>query len=306
VTSFGVAATDQDRRYLVGCFERLAGASFVISDSPWSSGRLKATWMLHSLYNYRYFILSSIRGELRARFARSKLGALWFILHPLAQALIFSIVLAEVLGMRLPGVESRTAYAVYLLAGMASWGLFAEILNRSTNIFIEQAPSLKKIAFPRLSLPIVVWGSALLNHVLLLGAIMLIFILVLGIYPGWAWLALPIGMVVISMLGFGLGVLLGVLNVFSRDVSQVMMVVVQLWFWVTPIVYPRSIVPEQFQSVIDLNPMTALVGIYQNALLFDQWPSIDKLVVPALLGAVAVVISFIVFRRASSDLVDAL
>jgi lipopolysaccharide transport system permease protein len=262
--------------------------------------------MLRSLYNYRYFILSSIRGELRARFARSKLGALWFILHPLAQALIFSIVLAEVLGTRLPGVESRTAYAVYLLAGMASWGLFAEILNRSTNIFVEQAPSLKKIAFPRLSLPIVVWGSALLNHVLLLGAIMLIFILVLDIYPGWAWLALPIGMVLISMLGFGLGVLLGVLNVFSRDVSQVMIVVVQLWFWVTPIVYPRSIVPEQFQSVIDLNPMTALVGIYQNALLFDQWPSVDKLIIPALVGMVAVVISFIVFRRASSDLVDAL
>jgi lipopolysaccharide transport system permease protein len=103
--------------------------------------------MLRSLYNYRYFILSSIKGELRARFARSKLGALWFILHPLAQALIFSIVLAEVLGTRLPGVESRTAYAVYLLAGMASWGLFVEILNRSINIFVEQASSLKKNSF---------------------------------------------------------------------------------------------------------------------------------------------------------------
>ena len=262
--------------------------------------------MLRSLYDYRFFILSSIKGDLRSRFARSKLGALWFILHPLAQALMFSVVLAEVLGTRLPGVESRTAYAVYVLAGMASWGFFAEILSRSTSIFVEQAPSLKKISFPRLSLPIIVWGGALLNHVLLLGAIMLIFVLVLGIYPSQAWFAIPIGMALISMLGFGLGVLLGVLNVFSRDISQVMIVVTQLWFWATPIVYPRSIVPERLQSVIDLNPMTTLVGIYQNALLFGRWPSADKLVVPGLVGAAAVVISFIVFRRASSDLVDAL
>ena len=262
--------------------------------------------MLRSLYNYRLFILSSIRAELRGRFARSRLGALWFILHPLAQALIFSIVLADVLGARLAGVDDPNAYPAYLLSGMAAWGLFSEILNRTINIFIEQAGSLKKIAFPRLALPVIIWGSALLTHTLLLSAVALILFVVLGIYPGDAWLAIVAGMLLISMLAFGLGVFLGVLNVFSRDVSQVMNVVIQLWFWVTPVVYPRSIVPDGFQRVIELNPMTSLVGIYQNALVFDRWPEPADLWKPVLIGLLAILLSFIVFRRASSDLVDAL
>src|SRR5690606_5276677 len=214
---------------------------------------------------YRHFILASIRGDLKGRFARSRLGAFWFILHPLAQSLIFSIVLAEVMRARLPNIDNEAAYPIYLLSGMAAWGLFSEILNRSINIFIEQAPAMKKIAFPRLCLPVIVWGSALINHILLLLAIAVIF-LFFGHYPGLAWLYLIPGMFIISLMAFGIGVFLGVLNVFVRDVAQFMSVFMQLWFWFTPIVYLKSIVPEKFQFLISLNPMTSLVGLYQDAL----------------------------------------
>ncbi|MCO6387508.1 ABC transporter permease [Aliihoeflea sp. 40Bstr573] len=262
--------------------------------------------MFKSLWTFRHFIMSSIRADMRNRFARSRLGAMWFILHPLAQALIFSIVLAEVLGARLEGVEIEAAYPIYLLSGLAAWTLFSEILTRSVGIFIEQASVLKKITFPRLSLPIIVWGSAMVNHLLLLAAILVIFAVMFGQYPNAAWLAIPLGMALISMLAFGLGVFLGVLNVFSRDVAQVMTVVVQLWFWITPIVYPRSIVPEGYQAIIDLNPMVPLVTIYQDAMLYGAWPDPRALIVPATIGVVAVALSFVVFRRASADLVDAL
>lgn len=262
--------------------------------------------MLTNLWTFRHFILSSIRADMRNRFARSRLGALWFILHPLAQALIFSIVLAEVLGARLQGVENKAAYPIYLLSGLAAWTLFSEILTRSVGIFVEQAGALKKITFPRLSLPIIVWGSALVNHFLLLAAIFVIFAVMFGQYPNAAWLAIPIGVALISLLAFGLGVFLGVLNVFSRDVAQVMTVVIQLWFWMTPIVYPRSIVPEGYQGIVDLNPMVPLVMIYQDAMLFGTWPDPSALVVPASIGVIAVILSFVLFRRASSDLVDAL
>lgn len=111
--------------------------------------------MLISVWRYRHFILASIKGELRGRFARSRLGAIWFILHPLAQALIFSIVLAEVMRAKMPNMTSPAAYPIYLLSGMAAWGLFSEILTRSMNVFIEQAPTLKKISFPRLWLALI-------------------------------------------------------------------------------------------------------------------------------------------------------
>lgn len=261
--------------------------------------------MLRSLWQYRYFMLSSIRGELKGRFARSYLGGFWFILHPLAQSLIFSIVLAEVMQARIPNMESSAAYPIYLLSGIAAWGLFAEILNRSMTIFIEQSSALKKIAFPRLCLPVIVWGGAIINHLLLLSAIAVIFVF-FGHFPGRAWIYLPIGIALISALAFGLGVFLGILNVFARDVGQVMTVIMQLWFWLTPIVYVKNVVPKSVHAYIDLNPMTGLVAIYQDALLLNQAPDFGNLIPSVIVAAVAVTASFILFRRASPELVDAL
>lgn len=261
--------------------------------------------MLRSLWQYRYFVLSSISGELKGRFARSYLGGFWFILHPLAQSLIFSIVLAEVMQARIPNMDNSAAYPIYLLSGMAAWGLFAEILNRSMTIFIEQAPALKKIAFPRLCLPVIVWGGAIINHLLLLGAIAVIFVF-FGHFPGIAWIYIPIGIALISALAFGLGVFLGILNVFARDVGQVMMVIMQLWFWLTPIVYVKNVVPKSVHPYIDLNPMTGLVALYQDALLLNRAPDFGNLIPSVSVAAVAVAASFILFRRASPELVDAL
>ncbi|MBZ9604724.1 ABC transporter permease [Phyllobacterium chamaecytisi] len=261
--------------------------------------------MLQSVWRYRHFILASIRGDLRGRFARSRLGAFWFILHPLAQSLIFSIVLAEVMRARMPNIDNQAAYPIYLLSGMAAWGLFSEILNRSLNIFIEQGSAMKKISFPRLCLPVIVLGSALINHVLLLAAILVIFMF-FGHFPGLAWFYLIPGMAIISILAFGIGVFLGVLNVFARDIAQFMSVFMQLWFWFTPIVYLKSVIPPKFLPFIELNPMTPLVGLYQDALLLNQGPSWVGLWPAVFFGAIAVALSFVVFRRASPDLVDAL
>ncbi|MDZ5699959.1 ABC transporter permease [Chelativorans sp. M5D2P16] len=261
--------------------------------------------MLSALWRYRYFVMASIVGELRGRFARSRLGLLWSILHPLAQAAIFALVLAEVLGAKLGGIDDKAAYPMYLLAGMAAWTLFSEIVSRSMTVFIEYSATLKKIAFPRICLPVIVWGSALVNHALLLVAIAVVF-LFLGKVPGVAWLALPLGILLISVFAFGLGMLLGVFNVFVRDIGQAVGVVLQLWFWLTPIVYPVSVVPDHLRWVINLNPMVPLVEIYHEAMVFDRWPDFAPLIVPVILSVVLLVLSFMVFKRASPELVDAL
>lgn len=261
--------------------------------------------MLLALWRYRHFVLAQIKGELKRRYARSRLGLLWHILNPLAQAAIFALILSEVLAARLPGVEAKSAYAVYLMAGTAAWGLFSEIVNRSTGIFLEYASLMKKILFPRICLPVIVGGSALLNHLLLLLAIFVVFWF-FGHLPGAAVLALPIGMALIALFGFGLGVLLGVFNVFARDVSQVLGIFLQIWFWLTPIVYPASVIPAQLQWVLQWNPMAPLVGLYQRAMLYHQWPDWPALLVPAAVALSLCALTLLVFVRANADLVDAL
>lgn len=258
-----------------------------------------------ALWAYRTFIAASIRSELQRRFARSSLGALWFILHPLVQATIFAIVLSEILPSKLSGVSNKAGFAIYLMAGMAAWGLFVEISSRSTTIFIEYSSMLKKIVFPRVCLPVIVGGTALVNHLLLLAAIVIVF-LFFGHFPGVAWLVLPLGIALIAAFAFGLGILLGVFNVFNRDIGQVFTVVIQLWFWLTPIVYPADALPKSMGWIAYANPMVPLVKVYHNVMLYNVMPDWKSLFLPLLITFVLCLVSLIIFMRASSDLVDSL
>ena len=257
------------------------------------------------LWAYRHFIISSIRSEFSRRFVRSKFGALWFVIHPLIQATIFALVLSEMMAARLPGVANKSGFAIYLMAGMAAWGLFSEITTRCLTIFIDNASVLKKISFPKLCLPIIIGGSAILNHILLLLATATIFIC-MSHFPGFAWLVLPLIMFILVLFAFGLGLLLGVFNVFVRDVAQVYTVVIQIWFWLTPIVYTLDILPKKMFWLISINPIAPLVKAYQDVMLYDNFPIWNSLVYPLCVALSLFIISFITFRRASSDLIDEL
>ena len=189
--------------------------------------------VLRSIWSYRFFILSSIKNDLRARFTRSKLGGLWMVIHPLAQVLIFALILSEVLSAKLPGVDNKYAYALYLMAGMLFWTLFAETIQRCLTLFIDNANLMKKMAFPRLCLPIIAAGTMLVNNVLLCAAIFGVFA-ALGHFPDANVIWLPVLVLMTLALAMSLGTLLGVINVFMRDLGQVIPVVLNALFWLTP------------------------------------------------------------------------
>ncbi len=261
--------------------------------------------LYRALWRYRFFIASSVRNDLRARVARSHLGAAWMVLQPLAQVAIFSLVLSEVLAARLPGTTSKHAYAIYLMSGSLAWSLFSEITSRCLSIFVDNASLLKKIVFPRICLPLIVVGSALVNSLLLFIAMMAIFLL-MGHLPTveLLWL-LPLVAVTVAF-ALGLGLLLGVLNVFVRDIGQVMVIVLQLWFWLTPIVYMPSIVPGQFQSWLAFNPMLPIVQAYQQVILYQQAPIGHGVFWVAGLALLLLGAALLLFRRAAPDMVDVL
>lgn len=259
-----------------------------------------------ALWNYRHFILSSVQSEFRARLIRSKLGALWMIINPLAQAAIFALVLAEVMGAKLPGmVDDKFAYAIYLMSGLLAWALFTEVISRCLTLFIDNGNILKKIAFPRICLPLIVVGSVLFNNILLFVAIIVVFGF-LGHVPGAQIAWVPVLMLVTLALALGIGLILGVLNVFIRDVGQVVPVVLQLGFWFTPIVYTPNIVPEALRPILEMNPMTTVVQSYQNAMLFNTPPDFVGLGWLVLATLVLLAASLIMFRRASAEMVDVL
>lgn len=261
--------------------------------------------MLLAVWRYRFFVFSSIKTELRSKFVRSSLGGLWMILNPLSQVLIFAFVLSAILSARLPGIDNQYAYAIYLMAGTLGWSLFAEIVNRCLTLFIDNGNILKKLVFPKIALPLIVTGSALVNNALLFIAILLIFG-VLGHWPGAALIWLPVLMVVNIALALGLGLAFGVLNVFMRDIGQIVPVIMQFMYWFTPIVYMASIIPEQYQNWLGYNPMIPIITGYQNVLLYNKDPDLAGLGVIALISIALLAFSLLLFRKASPEMVDLL
>lgn len=228
------------------------------------------------------------------------------IIHPFAQAAIFALVLAEVMGAKLPGMANdKFAYAIYLLSGLLAWSLFSEVISRCLTLFIDNGNLLKKIVFPRISLPLIVVGSALFSNMLLFLAILIVFGL-LGHIPGAQMAWVPVLMLVTLVLALSIGLILGVLNVFIRDVGQVVPVVLQLGFWFTPIVYTLNIVPEALRPVLHMNPMTVVVQNYQNILLFNAKPEFAGLIWLVLFSLALLSGALLMFRRASAEMVDVL
>lgn len=261
--------------------------------------------LLIPVWRYRGFISSSIINDMKLRVTRSRLGSLWIILQPLAQALIYAVVLSNVLAAKMPGIDNKYSFAIYLLSGMLCWSMFSEIVQRCLTVFIDNTSLLKKMQFPRICLPVIVVGSALVNNLVLLAVVMLIVPL-LGIVPTVYLLWIPALLTITIALASGIGLLLGTLNVFSRDVGQVMAVALQFWFWLTPIAYPATIVPAGFEPVLAANPVTALVSAYHSVILYGRTPDLHSLAYPLLLSAAFLAVSLVVFRRASPEMVDSL
>ena len=258
-----------------------------------------------ALWEYRWFVLSMVSRDFRARYTGSALGASWAILGPLVQILIYTLVFSQIMQARLPGASDPLGYGLYLCAGVLPWGYLVEVLTRGQGVFLEQANLLKKLSFPRVTLPAYIFLSATVNFAIVWG-LFLAFLVASGRWPGWVIIAIFPLLLVQQVLAVGLGVFLGVINVYFRDVAQIVAVLIQFWFWLTPIVYPLSVVPPWARALIALNPASPLVAAYQGIVVEQRWPMWGGLWPVAVAGAVSALAADVVFRRLSRSMVDEL
>lgn len=258
-----------------------------------------------AVWQYRGLIGAMVRREVQARYLQSVLGSLWVLLTPLSVIAIYTVVFAGVMRARLPGQDDTFAYSIYLCAGLLPWNWFIEVVTRALTVFPEHATLLKKASFPRSVLPAALGCAATLNFAVLFG----VFLLVLaaaGRWPGAAVLALPPLFALQLLLALGLGVLLGILNVFFRDVAQITAVVLQLWFWLTPIVYSAAILPDAVRAWLPWNPLVAFVDAYQRILLTGRWPRWSDFALHAVATLVLCGLAAVAFDRLQGEIVDEL
>ncbi len=260
---------------------------------------------LQALWQYRGFVVSMVFREFQSRYLGSLLGSIWAVLNPLAMIFIYTVIFSRIMRAKLPGVDDAMAYGLYICAGLLPWTYFIELLSRFPNIFLEQAALLKKVSFPRTTLPVIAFLSSTINFCIIFG-VFLAFLCLTGRFPGMVLFAFIPLLAIQQLFVVGFGILLGTVNVFFRDIGQLLAVILQFWFWFTPIVYPVTILPEKARALLACNPLTPFIQAYQGIILYHRPPEWSAFMLPGAGAFLALAGGLYVFSCLSGEMVDEL
>jgi len=246
-----------------------------------------------------------IRRDFEQRFVGSAIGWAWALIQPLAQLLAWTFLFQFVLRVKLPASEATHNYPLFLFAGMLPWLLFSDTVQRSASSILDQANLITKTVFPAEMVPISVFLSCLVSHLLAL----VLLVVAAGIFLNQVsifLLLLPVYMAIIGLFSIGVGWVAASLHVFLRDTAQVLSVLLTFWFFATPVMVVESQYPAWARGVLAVNPFTYLTRAYRDLLLSSRVPRMADLAAAAAFGVAAFVLGGLFFRHVKRGFADVL
>ena len=253
---------------------------------------------LRDIWIYRELLVFLTWRDLKIRYKQTILGAVWVIVQPLLMTLIFTIFLGKL--ARVPSKD--IPYAILVYSGLMPWTFFSNAITYSGNSLVANTNLVTKIYFPRAIIPAAAVGGRLVDFgVAFLVMIGLMFYY--GIVPGWNLLMFPVFVLLITMLSLGLGLWSSALNVRYRDVGIMLPVLVQLWMFVSPVVYPIDLVPARWQWLYSLNPMAGIIEGVRSSLLNRpfNWVAIGS---ASVITVCVLLYSLFAFKRMEKHFAD--
>jgi lipopolysaccharide transport system permease protein len=240
---------------------------------------------LGALWEYRELLYFMVWRDVKVRYKQTALGVIWVILQPLLSTLVFTVIFGILLDVPSNGLP----YPIFAYAGLLPWQYFAGSLTRTSTNLVDNANLITKVYFPRLTIPISGVLSGLVDFAV--GSVLLAVLMAIYRVPLTpAVLLLPFFLLLAMVTALGFGLWLSALNVRYRDVKQLVPFLIQLWMYLTPVIWPVTIIPEQFRPLLALNPMTGVVSGFRWALLGDA-SAVTGLQAPAALFALSVLIA---------------
>ena len=260
---------------------------------------------LNTIYRNRYLIRSYAVSDLRKRYTGSMMGLLWSFIHPLMLIFTYYFIFSYVFSRKVTADYGTNSYALWLMCGIVPWMYFSETIRRSAQAVLDNRTLITKTLFPSEILPITLIASSIVNHAVGLLIILVVDVAVMGRLTPFI-LFLPVYFFLMSVLILGIGWILSSLNVFVRDVGQAVTIVVNLWFYYTPIFYPVGIVPDKYRFIMELNPVYHIVEGYRDSLITAKYPEPSHLLYLAAFSGLAFAVGGLMFKRLKPAFADVL
>ncbi len=249
---------------------------------------------LQSVFQYRDLLIQLVRRDMIARYKRSVLGVAWTMLQPLGMMVILSLVFSTLFH----GVKG---YPTYILSGLIAWTFFSQTTTASIHQIVWGATLFHRIYMPRTSFPISATGTGLVNIVISLIPLLLIT-LITGIPLRWSILFIPVSMILLAAFALGIGLILSTMAIYFPDVVEMYQVVLIAWMYLTPIIYPESIIPEHYRSLLtNLNPMYHLVKMFRTPIYEGVLPEPITILIGSVTALTTLSIGWLIFSKKSDE-----
>lgn len=255
------------------------------------------------IWKYRSYIWSNSLSDLKNRYAGSSLGAYWNVLQPLLQILLFTFVFSKIMIAKAPGMDSSLAFTIYLSSGLLPWICFADLVSRGSNSLIENATYLKKLSIPEHVFLLQVAVTSSITMFISMGLLLFVAI-ILGQIITIYWIFAPVVLLLFIVFGLGLALIFACVNVFFRDVSQLLANIIQLWMWLTPIVYVEDLLPDDFLRIVHINPAYYFIDTLHEIIVFGSLPSVINWSVMVVTCLLSISLGIVVYRNLRAEIRD--
>lgn len=245
---------------------------------------------LVEVYRYRSLLLNLVSTELKLRYRRSVLGFFWTLLNPLLMMTVLSLVFSTVMRFAIKD------YTISLFAGLLPWTFLAQSVANSLMSIVAKGSLLKKVYIPKAIIPLSMVLATLINFLLSMIPLLLI-VGIMGHPIGPSILFLPVAVLMMTLFVCGVSFLFSCLNVFFRDFGHMTEVLLQAWFYASPVIYTVDMVPEKFRSAFLWNPVLYLLECFRAPIYRTEWPSPQTILVAGASSVVTCVVGFLIFAR---------
>ena len=246
---------------------------------------------------------SFAKRDFKEKYVGTALGQLWFLIHPMVMIIIYTVIFSNFMKMKLSIVDSSYAYSIYLIPGILAWTTFTTIITRLSISFDEKKDFIKKINVPmytfQLSMVITEFFILLFSYLLAI-----IFLLIINYPITWVFLYLLPILFLQVLFAFSLGVIISLFTPFIRDLKVIVPIVIQLWFWMTPIIYMKEMVEKEYPLLLVFNPIYYFIEIYQNIFLYSKVPSFNSLFIVISLTFTTLLIAGYLYKKMISTIKD--
>lgn len=245
---------------------------------------------IKELYMYRQFLKTSVKKEFRGKYKKSFFGVLWSFINPLLQLLVYALVFPFILRIQ------EENYIMFLFSALIPWNFFSTTILQSTSVVVGNGGIIKKVYFPREILPISIVISGAINF-LISCIIIFVALLISGIgisvYIFW----LPVILLVQCIVTLAFCFVLSALTVYIRDLEYFINVLLQLWMYLTPVLYSMELIPARFAKIFYLNPMVQIINSYRNIFYYQAMPNLRALAMWFGLGIIGIFIGYTIFKK---------